>query len=102
MDKQRFRIDKNEKLIAVIEKRKATVINNYYDSDDNLLEQDPQTIMGKPVVPDTAPRNGQTLVYNAENKQWEAGVVDNMRGVAVFVSATEPIDKEINDLWIQI
>ena len=30
-------------------------------------------------------------------------VDDNaMRGVAVFVSATEPVDKEVNDIWIQI
>jgi len=26
----------------------------------------------------------------------------NMRGVAVFVSATESVDKEVNDIWIKI
>ena len=25
-----------------------------------------------------------------------------MRGVAVFVSATEPTDAEVNDIWIKI
>ena len=28
--------------------------------------------------------------------------VTTMRGVAVFVSETEPVDKEINDIWIKI
>lgn len=79
MDKQRFRIDKNEKLIAFIEKKPSTIINNY-NSEDTDLPQAPQTIMGKPIIVDTTPRDGQALVYNAEDKQWEAGNVISESG----------------------
>ena len=102
MDKSNFKIEKNEKLIAVLEKKKNTITNNYYDSDGNLLKQNPQTIMTKPVKENAVPRDGQVLVYDGENKEWIAGTVDSMRGVAVFVQTTEPIDMQINDIWIQI
>ena len=103
MEKDVFKIEKNEKLIAVLRGKPRTVINNYPVTDDNGDTIIPsQTIMTKPIVTDTVPRDGQALVYNEDKKQWEAGTVDSMRGNAVFVSATEPTNPEVNDIWIHI
>ncbi len=71
MNKQQFRIDKNEKLIALLEKRDSTVTNNYTTTEDNGTDA-PQNIMGKPVVIDTNPREGQVLTYDEEEEEWTA------------------------------
>jgi hypothetical protein len=66
--KDKYRLELNEKLIAL---KKPSVTNTYItnEGDTNNLDQ---TIMGKPVVIDTVPRDGQVLTYNASKKRWEA------------------------------
>lgn len=83
MDKQRFRIDKNEKLIALLEKRVPTVTNNYPTSNDSDAPLAPQNIMGKPVIVDTIPRDRQVLVYDEENKEWKASNKNILKVVIV-------------------
>jgi len=41
-----------------------------------------------------------TKQYARKDGAWEE--VITMRGVAVFVSATEPTEQQVNDIWIQI
>ena len=76
MEKDVFKIEKNEKLIAVLRGKPRTIVNNYPDSNGNgngnaLVNQN---IMQKPVVGDEVPRNGQVLTYNDDTrkKRWEA------------------------------
>lgn len=53
------------------------------------------TILGKA---DIAPSDGKQ--YAMKDGAWEEVVT--MRGVAVFVSATEPTEQQTNDIWIKI
>ena len=66
-------------------------------------QPDPNQLAGKPVRI-TKFKDGEVLIYNTTRKQWEAGTVASapMRGVAVFVSATEPTEQQLNDIWIKI
>ena len=70
MEKNVFKIEKNEKLIAILEKRKALAITNNYYASDGLSEL-PEALMGKPVKPGTIPKDNQVLIYNNTTKQWE-------------------------------
>jgi hypothetical protein len=45
-----------------------------------------------------APKDGKQ--YGRKDGIWVE--VQTMRGVAVFVSITEPMDKQINDIWIHL
>ena len=71
--KDKYRIDLNEKLIAL----KKPAISNTYITNEGTTNGSDQLIMGKPVVVDTVPRDGQTLVYDAEEKEWTAGSATN-------------------------
>ena len=55
----------------------------------------------KTSVDDTA-SDSIDSTYSASKIEERISGLGGMRGVAVFVSATEPTDKEINDIWIQI
>ena len=65
--------------------------------------QDPNLLAEKPIRI-TKFKDGEVLVYNSVTKRWEAGTIASapMRGVAVFVSATEPTEQQLNDIWIKI
>ena len=73
MDKSNFKIEKNEKLIAVLEKKKNTITNNYAGDISNY----DNSIMTKSVKENAVPREGQALVYDEENKRWQAVNVYN-------------------------
>ena len=72
--KDKYRLDLNEKLIAL---KKPSITNTYITNEGDSLDSPPQTIMGKPIIVDTTPRDGQTLVYDAEEKEWTAGSATN-------------------------
>ncbi len=44
-----------------------------------------------------APQNGQVLVYNGNNSQWELG----NNGPSLFLQATEPTNWSVGDFWIK-
>ena len=47
-------------------------------------------------------KDGEILHYDKFNKQWVGKPNVSMRGVAVFVSATEPANPQLDDIWIKI
>lgn len=73
MDKEKFRTDKNEKLLALVNKKSSGTVN--YFASSAALAKNNQTIMGKPIIENTVPRDGQALVYDEENGWWYADTV---------------------------
>ena len=65
-------------------------------------EKEEKNLLGGYPVRETFYKEGEVLHFDKRLGKWIAGTVDSMRGVAVFVQTTEPVDPELNDLWIVI
>ena len=60
------------KLQKQIDRKKVISVTNNVINVTNTVPSG-NSILGKPIANNMSPVNGQTLVYNADKKQWEPG-----------------------------
>jgi len=78
-DKTKYEIEKNEKVIAVVDSKPFQIINNYGENGDLSYKETNAggTILyNKPIRKDQKVNNNDVLIYNADKKRWEPSSID--------------------------
>jgi len=94
-DRTKYEIEKNEKLIAVVDSKPFQVINNYNENGDVLPETNAggTILYNKPIQPDRKVNDGDVLVYNADKKRWEPGTSGKIQAVSRYTT-TQTLDSD--------